>query len=160
MGSIYIFFKPLEIKQKQFGEIPLLELSPFTLYELDITGLRTIMKGSSGLRYKNRYVVNDIDYMDNSKKYLANMQANNGVYKNNIITLTKDVHYAREDGLSFDTQKLIYNKTKAIATSNVGYVAHRGDDTFKGTYIRYNNNKNFIFSKNVTAKIQLEEVSQ
>jgi hypothetical protein len=135
-------------------------MSNFTLYELDTTGLRTIMDGSSALRFKNRYVVNDIDYQDNSKEFLANMQAKNGVYKNDIITLTKDVHYDREDGIAFDTQKLVYNKTKAIATSNVGYVAHRGSDTFKGTYIRYDNNKNYIFSKNVRAKIQLEEVSK
>jgi hypothetical protein len=160
LGSIYIFFKPLNIVQKQHGEIPLLELSPFTLYELDTTGLRTIMQGSSGLRYKNRYIVNDINYIDNSRKYLASMQSKKGIYKNDIITLTKDVHYVREDGISFDTQKLIYNKTKAIATSNVGYVAHKDKDTFKGSYIRYNNKKNYIFSKNVTAKIQLDEVSQ
>jgi len=149
----------MKIEQKQFGEIPLLELSSFTLYELDTTGLRTIMRGSSALRYKNRYVVNDIDYIDNSREYLANMQAKNGVYKNDIITLTKDVAYTREDGLSFDTQKLTYNKTKAIAVSNVGYIAHKGKDTFEGRYIRYDNKKNRIFSKDVTAKIQLEEVS-
>jgi hypothetical protein len=157
LGTIYIFFKPLEIEQKKFGEVALLELTPFTLYELDTTGLRTIMNGSSGVRYKDRYIVHNIDYVDNSKKYIATMQAQKGLYKNEVITLTKDVHYIREDGLRFDTQKLVYNKKSAVATSNVGYTAYRGKDEYKGTYIRYDNKKNFVFSKNVQAKIQLQE---
>jgi len=88
------------------------------------------------------------------------MQADKGIYKNDIITLSKNVHYTREDGLDFDTQKLVYNKAKAIATSNVGYIARKDASTFRGTYIRYNNKTNQIFSKNVKAKIQLEEESK
>jgi hypothetical protein len=115
------------------------------------------MQGSSATRYKNRYVVQDINYTDNSREYRANMKAKDGLYKNDIVTLKKDVHYQREDGISFETQKLIYNKKKAIAQSNVGYIAHFNDSIVKGSYIRYNNKNNTIYSKNVTAKIQLQE---
>jgi len=127
------------------------------MYELDRVGLHTIMLGSAATRYKDRYTVEKIDYTDNSKKYIANMKANNGIYKDNFVTLTGDVTYVREDGLTFKTQKATYNKKTSNIVSKVGYVAYLNGSIVKGSYIRYNNNKNRIFSKNVTAKIQLKE---
>jgi len=67
LGSIYIFFKPLNIKQQAFVDVPLFELKNFMMYELDTKGLRTIMLGNSATRYSNRYTVQDIDYTDNEK---------------------------------------------------------------------------------------------
>jgi len=117
----------------------------------------TIMLGSAATRYADRYTVKDIDYTDNSKQYIANMKAKKGLYKGNIVTLKGDVAYVREDGLTFKTEEAIYNKKTTNVISKVGYVAYFNDSTIKGRYIRYNNNKNRIFSKNVQAKIQLQE---
>ncbi|QOP45666.1 LPS export ABC transporter periplasmic protein LptC [Sulfurimonas paralvinellae] len=158
LASIYIFFKPLNIKQQAFVDVPLFEIKDFTMYELDPTGLHTIMLGSTATRYSNRYTVKDIDYTDNkNKEYIANMQANNGIYKNDIVTLTGNVTYTRDDGLTFKTQKAVYNKKTSDVVSNVGYVAYMNDSVLRGSYIKYNNEKNRIFSKNVRAKIQLQE---
>ena len=157
LGSIYIFFKPLNIKQHIYVDVPLFELKEFTLYELEKSGMHTMMLGSEATRYKNRYTVKDIDYTDNSKEYIANMKAKNGLYKNNLVTLRGDVTYVREDGLTFQTQEAKYNKRTTNIVSTVGYVAYLNGSTIKGTYIRYNNNKNRVFSKNVQAKIQLKE---
>jgi lipopolysaccharide assembly outer membrane protein LptD (OstA) len=147
----------LHIKQQIHKDVPLFELKEFTMYELDRVGLHTIMLGSAATRYKDRYTVKNIDYTDNSKKYIANMKANHGVYKNDIVTLTGDISYVREDGLTFKTQKAVYNKKTSNVISNVGYVAYMNDSVIKGTYIKYNNDTNRIYSKNITAKIQLQE---
>jgi len=139
-------------------DVPLFELKDFTMYELDTRGLNTIMLGSSATRYANRYTVKNIDYTDNEKKeYIANMKANNGIYKNDLVTLTGNVVYVRDDGLTFKTQKAVYNKKSSNVVSNVGYVAYFNDSIVRGSYIKYNNEKNRIFSKNVRAKIQLQE---
>jgi len=127
------------------------------MYELDVKSLRTIMIGSTATRYSNRYTIEKMDYTDNEKGYIANMKADHGVYKNNNVTLSGDVIYVRDDGLTFKTQKAIYNKKTSVVISDVGYVAYFNKSTIKGKYIHYNNNKNRIFSKNVQAKIQLQE---
>ena len=138
--------------------MPLFELKDFTMYELDRRGLNTIMLGSSATRYADRYTVKNIDYTDNEKEeYIANMKADNGIYKNDFVTLTGNVEYVRDDGLTFKTQKAIYNKKTSNVVSDVGYVAYMNESTVRGSYIKYNNEKNRIFSKNVTAKIQLQE---
>ena len=139
-------------------DVPLFELKDFTMYELDTKGLRTIMLGSAATRYSNRYTVQDIDYTDNEKEeYIANMKAKHGIYKNDMVTLSGDVEYVRDDGLTFKTQKAVYNKKSSDVVSDVGYVAYLNDSVVRGSYIKYNNEKNRIFSKNVTAKIQLQE---
>ena len=139
-------------------DVPLFELKDFTMYELGRSGLHTIMLGSSATRYADRYTVKNIDYTDNEKEeYIANMKADNGIYKNDFVTLTGNVEYVRDDGLTFKTQKAIYNKKTSNVVSDVGYVAYMNESTVRGSYIKYNNEKNRIFSKNVTAKIQLQE---
>lgn len=139
-------------------DVPLFELKDFTMYELDTSGLHTIMLGSSATRYSNRYTVKDIDYTDNEKEeYIANMKSDKGIYKNDIVTLTGNVTYVRDDGLTFKTQKAVYNKKSSDVVSDVGYVAYLNDSVIRGSYIKYNNEKNRIFSKDVRAKIQLQE---
>ena len=111
---IFVLFKPLNIKQQDFGEIPVFELVDFKLMELNEKGLTTVIKGNEGTRYIDRYLVNNIDYTDNTKKYLANMKAKKGIYRDGIIDLEGNIVYTREDGISFSTQKAIYNKETNI----------------------------------------------
>jgi len=158
--SIYLFFKPLDIKQQAFVDVPLFELKDFTMYELDEQGLKTIMIGNTATRYKNRYTIENMDYTDNEKDYIANMKAQHGIYRRDIVTLTGNVEYVRDDGLTFKTQKAIYDKKSSIVRSTVGYVAYMNDSIIEGSFIQYNNEKNRIFSKNVQAKIQLQEESR
>lgn len=127
------------------------------MYELDTKGLETIMIGNAATRYSNRYTIKQMDYTDNAKNYIANMKADNAVYKDELVTLDGNVTYLRDDGLTFKTQQAIYNKNTAITMSDVGYVAYLNGSVIKGSYIQYDNNKNRIFSKNVHATIQLKE---
>ncbi len=152
-----MLFQPLNIKQQEFVDVPLFELKDFTLYELDTKSLRTIMVGSAATRYSDRYTVKNMDYTDNSKTYVASMQAKNGLYKDDFVTLDGDVVYTREDGLTFKTKKAIYNKKTSDVVSDVGYIAYLNDDVVTGSYIKYNNLTKIIYSKNVIARYQLQE---
>ena len=154
---IFLFFKPLKLKEQHFVDVPQLELKNFTMYEFTPFGLQTYMLGSSGTKYDDRFIVKDIDYTDKSPKYIANMQAQKGIYKNNIVTLEGNVTYSRNNGFQFFTQKLVYNKKTSQAVSNVGYTAKIGKNIVKGSYIRYNNKLNKIYSKNIDAIYQLQE---
>ncbi len=154
---IFLFFKPLELKEQNFVDVPQLELKQFTMYEFTPYGLQTYMLGSSGTKYDDKFIVKNVDYTDKSPKYMANMKADDGVYKDDIVTLKGNVFYTRDSGFEFHTQKLIYNKKSAEAVSDVGYTAYFGENVVKGSYIKYNNNLNRVYSKNIDAIYQLQE---
>ncbi|UCN01558.1 LPS export ABC transporter periplasmic protein LptC [Sulfurimonas sp. SWIR-19] len=154
---IFFMFKPMDVKMHHFTDVPLFELSDFTMYELDTHGLTTILLGSTGTRYAQRYEIKDMDYTDNSKKYIANMVSDLGVYKNEIVKLSGHVVYVREDGLTFKSQEALYNKKTADVVSDTKYTAYLNDNVVIGDYIKYNNITKKIYSKNVIATYQLKE---
>ncbi len=154
---IFFMFKPLEIKQQKFHDVPLFELNDFTMYELNSKGLTTILRGDKGTRYADRYTIKKMDYTDNSKKYIANMVSDHGIYKNETIKLQGNVVYVREDGLTYKSQKATYNKKTADIISNAKYIAYLNDNKVIGTYIKYNNISKKMYSKNVFAIYQLKE---
>ena len=154
---IFFFFKPLDIKEQEFSDIPLFELEKFKLIELNNDGLTTILTGNRGIKYNNRYTIFDINYTDNSKEYLANMKAKNGVYKGDIVDLKGNVTYSREDGLSFKTQEATYSKKTNIAKSLTNYISYMGENEVIGSSIEYNNILKTVRSKNVKATYQFKE---
>ncbi len=156
---VFIGFKPMNVKQQEFVDVPLFELMEFTLYELNQDGLVTIMKGNKATRYEDRYKVTNIDYTDNSKKYMANMRADKGLYKdkNEVLDLKDNVIYNREDGFIFETEKINYNKVTSIAKTNKKYVMYKDDHKITGTSLIYNNSSNKIASKNIIAIYHLKE---
>ncbi|SFV68768.1 hypothetical protein MNB_SM-5-349 [hydrothermal vent metagenome] len=154
---IFLFFKPLKLKEHHFVDLPQVELQEFRMYLFTPLGLETYMVGSKGLKYEDRFIIKDINYTDKSSQYRVNMRAKEGIYKDDIITLQGDVVYSRDDGFEFLTQKLLYNKKSDEAISSVGYSARIGNNRVKGSYIRYNNRLNRVFSKNIDAIYQLEK---
>ncbi len=154
---ILFLFKPLEIKESSFGDVELFSISSFTMYEFDSHGLITLMNGTKAIRYSDRYRVDDIDYTDNSKEYVANMKSNSGIYKGDIVYLDGDIVYVREDGLTFETQKATYNKKTSIAIADGDYLLYRGANRVIGKGLHYNSSLEKVASKNVTAKYQLKE---
>ncbi|MCK4974277.1 MAG: LPS export ABC transporter periplasmic protein LptC [Sulfurimonas sp.] len=154
---ILLLFKPLDIKKNNFTDVPLFNIAAFTMYELNEKGLTSLMSGSEGIRYKDRYNVKLMDYTDNSQEYIANMKSNTGIYKGDTVYLNGDVVYFREDGLTFETQKVVYNKKTAIARADGNYVLYRNNNKVIGNKLKYNNALNRVQSKNVVVKYQLKE---
>ena len=147
----------MQFKEQKFTDVPLFELTSFTTYEIDKIGLITLMLGDNAIRYEDRYVVKNINYTDNSKKYIANMKSNNGIYKEDVVTLRGDVIYSREDGLTFETDQAVYDKKTSVATTDDVYVAVQNFNTINGSSLEYNNDLKKIESKNVIVKYQLKE---
>lgn len=154
---IFFLFKPLSIKEQSFTDVPLFEVGLFTIYEINTFGLDSILLGTKATRYVDRYDMDNVNFTDNTQKYIANIKANNGVYKNDIITLKQDVIYNREDGLSFSSDEAIYNKKNSIVKTNHKYVAYSGKNKLVGSSLVYNNLKNRTKSKNITVTYQLRE---
>jgi len=154
---IYIFFQPLKIKEQKFGEIALLTMDNFTMYELQTTGLQTIMAGTKSIRYTDRYIIDDINFTDNSKEYISNILADDGIYKNDIVDLKGNVIYKREDGLTFQSNTLHYNTKTKIAQTQDKYIAYKSTNSMKGTSFVFDSANEIMKSKEVTVIYQLKE---
>jgi len=154
--AIFFLFKPMNIKKQKFIDVPLFELTSFTLHELDRVGLQTVMTGDSAVRYADRYSVENIDYTDNSKEYIANMRAKQGLYKDDVVELEDNVVYSREDGFTFKTSRIVYDKNTTVAVADTDYISYRDKNIVKGSFVKYNNTLNRLESKNVTATYQLK----
>jgi len=155
--TILLVFKPLNIKQQKFGDVAQFQLLSFTMYELDTRGLLSIMGGTKGTKFLDRYVVDDVNYTDNSKKYVANMKAIHGVYKNEIVTLKGNVHYVREDGLTFKSQEAIHNTKTSITRADKDFIIYQNGNIVTGRKLVYNNIKDKIRARHVNGKYQLKE---
>lgn len=160
LAMILFLFRPAEVTQQKFSDVPLFSISTFTMYELNSKGLITLMNGDRAIRYNDRYTVEKMNYTDNSKKYLANMQSNSGIYKDDVVYLDGDIIYAREDGLTFETQKATYNKKSFTATTEGNYVLYQGSNRVNGEDLKYNNSLERAESKNVVVRYQLQERSR
>ncbi|OQY40439.1 MAG: LPS export ABC transporter periplasmic protein LptC [Spirochaetaceae bacterium 4572_7] len=154
--AIFFLFEPMNLKEQKFDDVPLFELTSFTLHELNRVGLQTVMTGNRAVRYEDRYSVANINYTDNSKEYIANMRARHGLYKDEIVELEDDVIYSREDGFTFETSKVVYDKKTTIAVADADYVSYQGENIVNGSFVKYNNSLNRVESKNVTATYQLK----
>lgn len=154
---IFILFKPIDIKQQEFVDVPIFDISTFTMYELDKNGLKTLIKGDKAIKYEDRHIIKSINYTDNSKKYRANIKANDGIYKDDIVYLDGNVVFFREDGLTFKTQKAVYNKKTTIAQADGEYVLYRAYDVVEGRGLKYNNLLGTVSSKDISAKFQFKD---
>ncbi len=154
---IFFLFKPMFLKSTKSGEIANFEVSEFTIHELDTKGLTTILQGSKGFSFADRYEVLDVNYTDSSRDYIANITSNNGIYKNDTIDLKGNVVYTREDGLIFKSQSAVYNQKSAIAYTKDKYIIYRNKDKMSGSDLIYDNRLDKIHSKNVRATYNLQE---
>jgi len=160
LGSILFFFEPVEIKeQKQDGEeIPELELRNFTLYELDVNGLKDVMIGQIGYRFKDRIEVEEIDYTDRTRELQNNVQADFGVYRgDDLITLEGNVRYYREDGMKFRSDKAHINQKEETITADGPFKMDKFADNIVGNNLFYDTKKGLSRAKDVTGVFTLTQ---
>lgn len=151
LGSIFVFFKPLSIAQPPKKEIAQLELHDFTMYEFDTNKLVDIATGKKALRYKNRDLLFDFVFNDNSNADLVSLSANRGKYKNDTIDLKGQVLYTKSDGIEFRSEHVFYNRKKGYARSDVPYIGTMGKSRVHGRTLFYDLKKDLIESKDIYA---------
>lgn len=157
LSMIYFLFEPMNIKKIDSKDIPQFSLGRFTLKELDKTGLVSMMHGDKAIRYSDRYEVYNIDFTDNSKKYLSNMKAKKGLYKRDVVYLNGDVELKRDDGLSFFSQKAKYDKKRDIVSTDTNYTAFMDKNRINGSSVILDNKKDTMKSKKIYIVYDLEE---
>ncbi len=148
--GIYVFLRPMVIEKEEKREIALLDLKQFTVYKLEKQGLQSIMTGSSGERYIDRYEVYDTNYTDNSHSYVQHMASDFAFYRGDEVHLEGNVRYEREDGLTFFSNEALYNQKNGIAKTKGSFTVTQNQDKVKGTRLYYNSTNGKIRAKNIT----------
>ena len=159
LASILLFFQPKEVKQRPIDakEVAELELHHFTLYELTLVGLKDVMKGKEGFRYKDRIEIEKIDYTDNSRKLQNNITADFGVYDNvNLITLEGNVRYHREDGLRFKTNRALLHQREETIRTFGPFTMDKQVDNIVGTDLFYDSKKGLSDAQDVIGIFNLD----
>ena len=160
LAAILFLFKPVEIKEqtKVRGEVPALELRTFTLYELDVNGLKDVMIGQIGYRFKDRIEVKDIDYTDSTRSLQNNVLADFGVYNGkDLITLEGNVRYYREDGMKFRSNKAVIDQKEETITAIGPFEMDKLADNVVGDDLFYDMEKGLSKANNVTGIFTLIE---
>ena len=155
-AAIYLLFKPLELAQSKSGEIASLNIFDFTMYEFSAIGLSSILKGVEANRFSDRYTIKSPIYTDNTGEFLSHLSSIDGLYKNDILYLNKDVKYTRDDGLKYFSQEATYDTKSKIATTKKDFEAFMGKNRAIGDDLKYNNEKNTLKAKNVFITYNIE----
>lgn len=154
---VLTYFRPMQIQTEITEEVAQLELLDFTLHELDQQGLRNVLSGSKGNRFVDRYVIEDVNYTDNTKLYVENMRSDTGVYKGNVVTLEGNVRYHRQDGIYFNSDKATFDQNHSVARTQGPFVLTKEADSVRGENLFYNSDSGKIKAQNVTGVYMINE---
>ncbi len=155
-ASIYILFKPLQIDNNSSEDIAMLEIFNFKSYEFSTLGLSSILNGTKGVKYSDRYVITNPDYTDATAEFLATLDSKTALYKDDILYLDGDVKYKREDGLRYEAPSAIYNTITKEATTKENFEAFMGKNRAIGRDLKYNNAKNTLIAKDIFVTYNIE----
>jgi len=138
LAGIYIFFKPMDLKQNIPKNMPQLELKNFVIHEYDQQKLKTILSGSEGKRFKTYYDVKDLNFTNNEETYVENMVSDYGKYEGDVITLKSRVHYQKNDGSNFSASYVVYDRNSSLVTTEGAFKLWKGTDRMQGENLIYN----------------------
>ncbi len=155
--SVFLFFKPLKLELPDHKEIAQLELKNFQIYEINKKGVQSILKGLTGERYENRYEVTDVTFKDASKEFIQVMHADHGRHQDDIIYLTDNVIYARDNNMTFKSDEAMYDLNTSLLTTKGAFIMRANQNYFKGQQLHFNTKENTILAKKVSGLYLLEQ---
>jgi LPS export ABC transporter protein LptC len=155
--SVFIFFKPLKLDIPDHKEIAQLELKNFQVYEVEQKGVKSILEGTKGERFENRYEISNVTFKDTSKEYIEVMHADHGRYQDDKVYLNKNVIYAQESGITFKSDEALYDINKTLVTTEGKFIMTSKSNYFKGEKLKFNTKENIILAKKVVGSYKLEK---
>ncbi|MDP2850699.1 MAG: LPS export ABC transporter periplasmic protein LptC [Sulfuricurvum sp.] len=154
--GMYVYFTPDNSLTQDMGEIPKIELSNFTLYEISHKGIDHILSGDEGKKFDEYYVITSAKFSDNTKNLFQSIRSDDAEYRNDIIQLDGNVHYVREDGLEFRSHEGSYNTQKSLVQTQGSFVITQNANRVEGTRLLYNTELDTVSANQVRGSYQLK----
>jgi hypothetical protein len=154
--GMYGYFTPNYPPSQSAHEIPKIELIDFTLYEVSKKGIDHILEGKEGQKFDEYYTVTSAKFSDNTKELFQTIRSRDVEYRNDVIDLKENVHYVREDGLEFRSNKGRYDTKKSLISINDSFEITQKSNRIDGKNLIYNNEYDTISAENVQVRYQLK----
>jgi hypothetical protein len=154
--GMFTYFSPDYTMLDKNKDIPQIELSHFTLYEISPKKIDHILEGEEGKKFETRYVVTSAKFSDNTKTMFHSLRANHVEYQNDLLTLNGDVRYVRQDGLEFRSKEGTYNTKESLIQTKGSFVITKNAHRIDGTTLNYNTKKDTVSADRVCGVYQLK----
>jgi hypothetical protein len=154
--GMYTYFKPDYSTLDKTKEIPQIELSYFTLYEISQKGIDHILEGNEGKKFETRYVITSAKFSDNTKTLFHSIRSDHADYQNDMLTLNGNVHYARQDGLEFRSKEGTYSTKDSLIQTKGSFVITQNANRIDGTTLNYDTKKDTVSADRVCGVYQLK----
>jgi lipopolysaccharide export system protein LptA len=154
--GMYGYFTP-EYNATQVGkEVPKIELSDFTLYEISHQGVDHILEGKEGKKFEQYYEVTSAKFSDNTDALFQTIQSDQADYRNDVISLEGNVHYVREDGLEFRSNKGSYDSNASLVKFPGSFTITQNANRINGEHLLYNTKLESVSANRIHASYQLK----
>ncbi len=154
--GMYSYFTPDYPSNNKKEEIPQIELSNFTIYEISKKGIDHILEGKEGKKFDQYYVITSAKFSDNTKNLFQFILSDNADYRNDILKVDGHVHYVREDGLEFRSNEGSYNSKKSLIQTKDSFVITQNSNRIDGTTLNYNTAQDTVSANRVCGVYQLK----
>jgi len=155
--SLFVFLKPQELSHLNGKEIAQLEIEDFIVYELTKKGVESVLSGTIGRQYSAYYEVENVHYIENKNRLDEHLYADRGRFEKNIAYLNDNVRYFREDGLSFESSKAIYDTKKELLHVPTSFILTQNENVVYGNELHYNTKTGKIRAQNIDASYYIED---
>ena len=149
--SMFVFLKPQAYTKTNGQEVAKLEIEDFTVYELDRSGVTSVLSGTKGRQFETHYDVEHAQYMQNKNKFNEKLYADKGRFEKEIAYLDDNVRYFREDGLSFKSERAVYNTDKEYLYVAKNFVLTQNENVVYGKGLHFYAKTGRVIAKNVEA---------
>jgi len=157
LAGIFLFFKPVEFQRPDAKEIALLDLRAFTIYEMDQNGTVRTMHGLSGLRFKERYEINKITFVDGTGVRVKTLDADKGIYRDETLVLEGNVRFHRGEGTDALMQKATYDRASEVVRGEGPFELSQGANRITGNDLVYDMKNRRIEAGAIRADYDLQQ---
>jgi len=136
IGMTFVF-KPFDDSASASEKLPQIELNHFSVYELNNKGLEHFFEAEQGKKFEDHYEVEKAKFSNNTHSLFETIRSDHAKYKSDIISLSGNVHYAREDGLNFHSDEAMYNQNASTISTEGSFIITKGAHKVEGTHLFY-----------------------
>lgn len=154
--GMFSYFSPDNRAIGDNQEIPKIELTDFTLYEISHKRIDHILEGEEGKKFDEYYVITSAKFSDNTKKLFQTIRSDNADYRNDVIAVDGNVHYTREDGLEFRSNEGTYDSNASVIQTKGPFVITQNSNRIDGTALHYNTSQDTVSANRVYGTYQLK----
>ncbi len=154
--GMFTYFSPDPRTLEDEREIPKIELSRFTIYEISPKRIDHILEGDEGKKFDEYYVITSAKFSDNTKKLFQTIRSDRARYEGNVINVAGNVHYVREDGLEFRSHEGTYNTKTSLIQTEGPFTITQNSNRIDGTRLNYNTQQDTVSANRVRGSYDIQ----